>query len=276
MLKKIGVMAVPILQVALILFPLFFFVVGRIDYVRLLAPAINAQNPDFSNLWFHIIFDIGNWAISLALCLPILMFIRRANKKKILNRADAYYEYPYWWFWVCSKILGYGICSLKRVPIYMQFKLVMRATFSEYHVGDYPECHEDSGNHISVNYYKAKNRSNESINIVLADTYPIDIGQLPRNVGNNYTIVIARKNIGRERTYCKKFISIISSEVRKLSKVGRVNCFATLNPCHSQIIAEDIFKQGGRGDIKSLYLYQQESSGKRNFKRRGVKIYSYK
>lgn len=95
-----------------------------------------------------------------------------------MNRMRVYHDYSYTWYWVCAKILGITSCDLVLVPIYMQFKLVIRATFSEYPLDgtEYPVAENESESKVSeLNHKKTKGE----INLVLEDTYIIEERQLP-------------------------------------------------------------------------------------------------
>ena len=65
----------------------------------------------------------------------------------------------------------------------------------------------------------------------------------------------------------------IISTVKGLENTSVVNVYATTNPLHTKYIAERVFKSGGRGDIRKLYVYQQNRNGDRNFEDRGHRIY---
>ena len=242
----------------------------------MLTPFINAENPNFNTIWIHWLFGFGNWVIALTLAGFLLLRVRKINKNYILNKdkGNVYYDMPYLWFWFCSKILAYKKCNLIRIPIPMQFKLLINDTFDEWLTGEFPlktNCR------IDVQYYNEENNHLETLNLIVHDTYPLNLSQIPKGQEKNYTLFVYRENPSKNREYCQDLIDKINSEIKNLPiNIKRVNCFLSTNPAHNEKIACDIFKDGDRGNIKTLYAYKQEQSGARLFKESGLKIYDYR
>ena len=74
-------------------------------------------------------------------------------------------------------------------------------------------------------------------------------------------------------TNLQALIDAVNSTVRQKKRIHRLNVFATTNPMNSKQIASSIFAQGERGNIAHLYVFQQQSNGKRVFSKRGRRIY---
>lgn len=259
---------VPITQIILLGFALIL--PHFINLTKLIADHISRGSVDFSSLYLYLIFISGNFAGGIVLFVFGLREFRKVNSEKIFNSKSYYHNYYYWWYWICGKILGFKKCNLVRVPIFMQFKLVTRQTFEDYLVGE--------------NYASKKekivlvtNSSNDAsiINLVLSDTYPIESSQIPKGKEFSNTIWISRENKkDSQRYYNKEFVKVILNSVRSLNKsVIRINVFATTNPKHTLEIVESVFNLGGRDNIKSLYVYQQNSTDERIFETIGYKIY---
>lgn len=231
---------------------------------------------NFENIKYYFLLRLGNWVIGLVFMFLLLTRIRSFNKEKIFNTKNVYHDYWYAWYWFCSKILGYKTCNLKLVPIFTQFKLTLNDTFPDYYVGtdeDYSFIENEQIDIDKINY----SRVSHEINLILADTYPVSIKQLPTEKRRLSTIVINRKRPNVNRYYSPQFVASIVDEVRKLpSKVTDINVYATTNPKHTLKISRDAFKLAERGNIKKLIVFQQEKDGIRKFGRQGKIIYNRK
>ena len=229
-------------------------------------------SPD--NVIIYLVIRSENYIISIALFIIGLWRIKSYNKDILMNRPNnIYHRYPYMWYCFCGKVLGIKKCSLENVPIYLQFKLIIHNVFEEFPLDDsnYPAL-EDERDCITTKYNLANGFS--EVNLMLEDTYPMDIALLPPLKSNLPTIKISR-NDGQdvERDYSDKFVEKIINEVRAFSDGVRVNVYATTNPMNTMHIARRVFRMTNRGNVKHLYVYQQMQSGNRNFETKGYKIY---
>lgn len=251
-----------------------FFIPSIIDACGLIELCFKNTTIDFENIKYYFLLRAGNWLIGLVCLILVLSRIRTFNKEKKFNAKNVYHDYSYLWYWFCAKILGYTKCNLKLVPIYTQFKLVLNDTFSEYYVGtddDYPVIENEQIDIEKTNY----NQVSSEVNLVLADTYPISINQIPVSKKRLSTIKINRKRPDVSRYYSPRFVAKVVDEVRNLPRnVTKINVYATTNPKHTLKIARDAFKLAERGNIKRLVVFQQEKDEDRNFERKGKRIYS--
>lgn len=272
-LKKIEENSRSIIQIILLI--ISFFLPAIIDASSWIEFFLQNSELNFENAKYYFMLKAGNWVIGIGFMLFVLNQIRKTNKERLFNTKNVYHNYPYIWYWICAKVLGYAKCNLKLVPIYLQFKLVMNDTFAEYDVGtddDYPIIENEEIKISKLNW----NQVSQEINLVLADTYPITKSQLPVLKKTLSTIVIVRKRPDQARYYSPQFVAKIVDEMRKLpSNVTTVNVFATTNPKHTKQIAEDAFKLAERGNIKKLLVFPQSNKGERKFGRRGKIIYNY-
>lgn len=255
-----------LLLVALIV-PVFFdFRAVFKDYI-----ANNSISPD--NFFPYTVITHGKFIASICLFSCGLYVIRKANSDFAMNSMMVYHNYCYGWYWFCAKVLGIRKCSLVLVPIYMQFKLTIRGTFKDYPTdeAEYPILENESECVITV---ENPDSELDEINIVIEDTYRINKSQLPYNLRNNRSVFICRNNgEDHKRYYSPQLIKSTINTIRKLPRIKRINVFATTNPKNTYFIAKGAFALDNRGNISSLYVYQQSKDMNRLFELTGHKIY---
>lgn len=246
----------------------FFVNLGEIfmDYLR-----GNILSPD--NFVWYMAIKYGNYVASVIFFFIVLFAIRKFNSDYIMNRMHVYHEYCYLWYWFCAKVLGIRKCDLILVPIYMQFKLIIRGTFDEYPLDDddYPIIDNEPECRVTI---KNADASKSEINFILEDTYVIEDFQIPKSKRELFTLRISR-NDGKDngRHFSQKFIEAIINEIRKYKQISLVNIFATTNPKNTANIAKRAFALGDRGNIEHLYVFQQTKDGCRKFEGTGYKVY---
>lgn len=258
--------------VEIIILVLVLFIPTIVDVVSWIEVCFKATQINFDNIKYYFLLRAGNGVGGLLLMLWVLTRIRAFNKEKIFNTKNVYHDYPYLWYWICAKILGYTKCNLKLVPPYLQFKLVLNDTFQDYYVGaddDYPTIENEQVEIKKINFEEVSTE----VNLVLADTYPISSEQMPAGKRRLSTIVVNRKRPDVSRYYSPRFISTIVDEVRNLPEnVTDINVFPTTNPRHALRIVRDTFKLADRGNIKKLVVFPQDNKGVRKFERKGKVI----
>ena len=231
--------------------------------------ANNVLSPDN----FFCYFSIVHGLFPIVLLFILFGFFHRCNSNYVMNSIQLYHDYPYWWYFFCSKFLGIKKCSLILVPIHMQFKLAIRSTFDEYPFDEksFPVVDDESNikvtqDHISAGY--------DEINIIIEDTYQIMDYQIPKSKTNLTTIRISR-NDGTDKTrhYSPKLIEATVNAVRDCPQNFIANVFATTNPMNTLYIAKSAFALGDRGNINHLYVFQQERSDNRIFEEEGIKVF---
>lgn len=220
---------------------------------------------------FYFVWNKGEIAIGLLLGIFVLFQIRKANKDCLFNRGDVYKNYPYWWYWVCAKILGYSECSLVLVPPDLQFKLVFKDTFTKYYCGEYEKKTSDT---ISVAKTNSPNSSDE-VNIMIADTYPLQESQIPRAKRSKSTILISRDNVVDHNRYnSPELVKKVVNEVRNLPlNIKKINIYTTTNPQNAMKIAQDAFKLGERSSLDIITVFRQKRTGNRSFEKKGKIVY---
>ena len=244
------------------------------DFASVIKMIFSNNNVDFNNVKYYFLMRLGNGAIGIALMILALLFFRKYNSGHLLNTGILYHKHYYSSYWFCTKILGYKKCCLIRVSNAMQFKLLLSDTFSEYDYGnenDY-RCIDDE----AITIEAPADNFTSTVNLVLADTYPIATEQIPASISNFSIVHISRDNKNNSvRCFSKVFYESVLNTVRHLpNNVYSINIFATLNPKHSYWIARNVFKMGGRSNILKLSVFTQpHNKGNWNFSETGIKIF---
>lgn len=228
-------------------------------------------SPD--DFFWQVAFRMGKPVASVVLFFAVLIGIRKFNQGFVMNRKRVYHDYCYAWYWFCAKILGIKSCDLVLVPIHMQFKLVIRATFQEYPLDEteYPVVENESDSKVSETNQEESTRE---INLVLEDTYAIEVRQIPKSKQGYRTIKISRNSgADNSRHFSQKYIEAIIKCVRGLKGKVSVNVYATTNPMNTKHIAKRAFGLGERGNVEHLYVFQQGKDGRRRFEEKGRKVF---
>lgn len=234
----------------------------------------------------------GNFYIAFILAVLMIMMFHKINEKKVLNRGNRYHRRTMLGYWFCSHILGYGKCSLIRVPISDQFKLVLSDTFDEYELGDYEEARVDEN--ISLRRYGSPSHSSllqqnivandadirfdsDNIFIAISDTYPIKDEMLPSQCNEKNTIIIQRlmNKEDNKRYESNALTAKVLNVIRHINKEVVVNVLLTTNVCNTYNIASEVFKTGGQDNIKHLFVYPQphKTENDWSFSEKGIRIF---
>ena len=238
----------------------------------------NKNDVDLENYFYYIIWSLGKWGICLVAAITFdVLVICSWNEDFVLNRGMLYHDHFYLSYCFCAGILGYKKCSLKLVPIPLQFKLILYETFSEYIYDDgiHDPCKGDKKEKGTKVFYENNSKFTQRVNLVLIDTYPIQKGQLPHDVLGLTTVYVERTRIKKDkmRYSSEEFLKKVLNTVREWPDVvTEVNIFATLNPSNCYNIVKEVFCTGGRDNIRHIWVYKQEGNPPRHFYG-GVKIY---
>jgi len=184
----------------------------------------------------------------------LLWVLRKVNKEKVFNTGDKYGEYPLFLYYFASKILGYGFVTLVRVPIHLQFQLVIKDLFDNVKVDDNTRAYVQP---VKVMKKNMEHISNE-VNLVLNDTYKILEEQIPPNKRHLPTIIIFNGNkFSGVRNFNTKFVDEIRKQTNKYSQnYSQINIFATTNTKHNKAFIEECFKNARRTGFKNLTVFQ--------------------
>ena len=249
------------------------FIPWVVDFQEIFKEYLANQPISPDDFFWQAALRMGKPVASVILFFAVLIVIRKFNQGFVMNRKRVYHDYCYAWYWFCAKILGIKSCDLVLVPIYMQFKLVIRATFQEYPLDEteYPVVENESDSKVLETNQGDPTRE---INLVLEDTYEIEARQIPKSKQGYRTIKISR-NSGADssRHFSQKYIEAIIKCIRDLKGKVSVNVYATTNPMSTKHIAKRAFGLGERGNVEHLYVFQQSKDGRRRFEEKGKKIF---
>ena len=259
--------------IQLVLLSFSFFIPSLIKLSDIIVNKLNLVEIDkptdlqITNMILLTLIKKGDVFLGLGLVFLLYFFLLRKNSSETINNGNRYHNHPYFYYWICSHILGYKKCSLILVPIYMQIRLVINDTFKEFDYGEEELYSND--NDISFNVKKTNFEHQDSsiqVNIVISDTYNINEIYLPHTYLSNPTITIEREHSSDEnsRVYSPKLIQILSNEI--LSIPGKqINLFATTNAKTTYYITKSIFKKADRNTIEKLYVFQAEKKNENDW-----------
>lgn len=244
-----------------------------VNLAEMIRTILGEASLTIDNAKYYYLMRSGNWTMGILIAMYVLLhIIRKSNKEKIFNKGNIYHNKPYWWYWFCSKVLGYEKCNLILVPIYTQYKLVLRDTFEEYPFDEdtFPKQECKIASESSPNM---ENECSKEINLIIQDTYPIFGEQIPSKYRNNSTIIIRRiiSRVG-ERVYCKELVDCVVEEIRKLDDGVILNVFSTTNPKNTYEIVKKGIGLAERSNISHVNVFQQNSEGKRYFDSKPYKV----
>jgi hypothetical protein len=196
-----------------------------------------------------------NFILASIISIMIIIMIRKMNSKKTYNEGNIYFQLPLAVFWISSKLLNYDSVRLERIPVYMQFKLVIHDIFRQVVFSNNLE--EISDEVICVQKLNFEKSSSE-LNILLSDTYILLPEKIPAQVMQNPTIIISRSENGKHiRCFSRSFVRTVRNELSSIgSKYCSVNIFPYTNAKHNYEIANDNCKSANRSNIKRYYVYQ--------------------
>lgn len=254
---------IPILLVVVVIVISFRFDFGVI---------VNLEQPDsldFYKLATYYVVRHGNYCVAAFLAIEMLRLLHERNSKRVLNRGNRYHNRTMPEYWLASKVLGYGACDLMRVPIPTQFKLLLNDTFDNYDVGPdeyYLTPEVDDAKCESLVSKEVGDVASDVVNLLIADTHPIDIDQIPECVRTYKTMCIRRTGTTQTsvRYYSPELVKRVTEVVRGLPNGTKLNLFATTNPKNTQDIACKVFKLGSRTNISELNVYRQECGAAEN------------
>lgn len=252
-------------QIFIIFFVLFLPKVSNINSF------INTKPKDISfnitDIIYYFLSKLGNMGIGIFFSGIVILSIRKINKNKILNNGNVYHDHSYLWFWLCSKILGYEKCNLVLVPIYMQFKLVINDVFNDFIVTNNISKTDVSSKIIYIN---CDNNHSLEYNLILEDTYSINVMQIPEENKGFPTIKIINSETKSEgvRKYNPNFVEAVVKEIRELPVGVLINIFATTHAQHNYEIAKQSLNLADRGNVKEVFIYQQEKDNTRKFSKK--------
>src|SRR5699024_6168407 len=188
----------------------------------------------------------------------LLIYFRRINKSKFFNTGNNYGNYPLFIYYVALKVFAFGCVNLVRIPIYLQFHVVIKEVFECIEVDQNTEVVGEKIKLQSMNM----NENSEELNLILEDTYEITKEQIPVSKQGDPTIIISNGNeFNGVRTFNQEFVDEVRKQTNSYSKkCNYINIFSTTNSKHNKIIIESSFKHAGRTGFKNLVVFQYNST----------------
>lgn len=254
-----------------ILIPLVIFI--ALGLIGFYAPDfIKVENFNILGVefWFektiHILI-IKIVSISILIIIALIK-LRDKNKNEVFLNGNIYGNIPYF-LYKLAKIFGYKKIDLKLIPIPLIFRIVINDDFE---IIDSYKNKESTSINVKSDYSKFNNvRDSKECNLVIADTYEIDLKQIPRNKRSYNTIIINRdrKNDVIERIYSEEFVLEVGRAINRIkNKNLKINLYMTTNIWNTQKIICDYFKVAGRDKYK-IEVFQQNLE-KNMFEKAGI------
>lgn len=204
------------------------------------------------------------YGIELAIILSvfILLRIRSFNRDREFLNKGIYGNWPRFIYWFASCVLGYGLIDLAMKPYYVCFYILKNNLFNIKEI----RLDEDNDNNITIDKGKYDKKCT-ICNVIIEDTYPINLEQIPERNRGLSTIKISRNEKECKRLYSKKFIDEIVKIFSSINKTNpEIHLYMTTNTLHTQKIVEDIFL---KRENYNVYIHQQNSDDNRIFKEKG-------
>lgn len=213
--------------------------------------------------------DVTHTIIKAIISLILYTYIYHKNSEKEFFNGDVYGDITIVFYYI-ARFLGYKKVSLIRKPYDIQFKILRRALFDI--VDDNIDKDEAVIVETDKSHFKYSNNMREC-NLIIADTYPINMKQIPISKRNLDSILIKRKKSSiSPRVYSPKLINEVSESVALIQKTGaKINLFLTTNTKNTEKIVKEIFMKGDRSCYK-LEVFLQKSDGSREFREKGIKV----
>ena len=257
-----------IIQIILIFIPLllgFFYPIQNLFYVIIdfygNSTVIKSFISSLVDKEYYISIICGT-----LLTIIIRRVIIKFNKDKYFNKGNKYSSFPYWIYWIAAKFLRFGKITLVRIPIYLQFKLVLKDTFPIIETDSSFVNEEHSIKEKTVETKKKRmNVIHNELNLVLIDTYDIKKDEIPVNKIDLPTIIIKSGNQkDGDRSMNPNFTKEVRIQTDYFRKqYDKVNIFATTNTNHTKLIIENCFKNAERTGFKEVFVYQ---ANRKNYK----------
>lgn len=201
--------------------------------------------------------SIGNKFLqAIIIMATVTAFIRKYNTANVLIQKYAQYPHTFIGYWYCSRVMNFTKCSLRMVPIPMQFKLILSGLFREFIYDD--GVNESKEQDIVTVSVRNNNEITSRVNLVIADTYDIrTVEQIPADQISFTTYEVKRDSDNIRRKSDKLKEEVINILRGLPNHVREVNVYSTLNTYNSYKICREAFDTGARDYIDTIYVYDQ-------------------
>lgn len=263
----IPILLIFILPIIIFIFAIQYFSISEINLLFVtLELNENTNIPNYiSNL--SVITTI------IVLFSIIFIAIRNLNKNRVFLAGNIYGT-NYYIFYKLAKVLGFNKISLIRKPYYCMFKIIINDDFEELINLDKENEKLSSDISIRVDESKFHNINNlRECNLIVSDTYKIQLEQLPIDKKDIDTIEIERIGHIGVRISSQDLVNEVRKAVIKIVNTGaNINLFLTTSTFNTYQIIRECFMQADRDKIE-LKVFQQDTSKRdKKFNNKGKKV----
>lgn len=263
----IPILLIFILPIIIFIFAIQYFSISEINLLFVtLQLNENAEIPNYiSNL--SIITTI------IVLFSIIFIAIRNLNKNRVFLAGNIYGT-NYYIFYKLAKVLGFNKISLIRKPYYCMFKIIINDDFEE--LVNLDKENEKLSTDISIRVDESKFHNINNLrecNLIVSDTYKIQLEQLPIDKKDIDTIEIERIGHSGVRISSQELVNEVRKAVIKIVNTGaNINLFLTTSTFNTYQIIIECFMQADRDKIE-LEVFQQDTSKRdKKFNSKGKKV----
>lgn len=218
-----------------------------------------AENRNFS--WLYLLFVI----ISMYILFGVI--IHKILKKQDLLPENKYFLVPSWMIRIAAIVSHLHSGNAASIPIWQFIEyLCNESSFGWRHlVLEVPKVSPaDKEIKIKQTFHRGSVPKGLSRSIIVGDTYPIDVNELPNFVvAHDYVLFqsLKRNQATRMRGYNELLVLKIVEQIRKAETEGVKEIYLLLNtnPTHVQEIVREAFSDAGRNSIEHLYVYESQA-----------------
>ena len=262
-----------------LLFSLFFFVTSLLNntlIVSVLQLMLGDEKKEVVIKLCEYLNTSISFFLGVVLALQVLTFFRNKNSNQVFNsNGNIYYDYSYATYIIAAKVLGYNQVQLAGVPIGMQYKLVLRGTFSNIIVDVWDNHYVDVVSTKAKEYVRVEKENfngnhNKKMNLVISDTYRIESSSIDEKYVENPTIRIESCFTDSEIRYLNKPLvnkvrQVLQKEVDETVK--ELYVFSSANPKNNLDIITSCFRKFGRFQIQKVFVVQFDEEKYKKAKR---------
>ena len=214
--------------------------------------------PDILKIFYIIVIFTINIYVAIVI-------IRKYNENRIFLNGNIYGPSSYKWYYV-AKLLGFKKISIIRKPYNIAFDLILKGDYENL---EPPKENYDCKNIIKVDdtNFNSKSKNLRECNVIIEDTYPISISQIPESKKEIDTIFIKRieqsekKQLGK-RVSSDELVNEVVNQIRRVLLTGaEINLFMTTSSYNTYWIINKCFMQAER-DKMVVNVFQQDTKSK--------------
>lgn len=263
----IPILLIFILPIIIFIFAIQYFSISEINLL-FVTLELN-ENTNIPNY----ISNLSVITTTIVLFSIIFIAIRNLNKNRVFLAGNIYGT-NYYIFYKLAKVLGFNKISLIRKPYYCMFKIIINDDFEELINLDKENEKLSSDISIRVDESKFHNINNlRECNLIVSDTYKIQLEQLPIDKKDIDTIEIERIGHSGVRISSQDLVNEVRKAVIKIVNTGaNINLFLTTSTFNTYQIIRECFMQADRDKIE-LEVFQQDTSKRdKKFNNKGKKV----